>query len=142
MNKPRGRPFEPGNQFGRGRPQGSRNRPKPGSDLLNKSGDLMDECVRRALEEGDRSAMRLCMERISPIRRGAPLLFKLPTMRSARDAERAAGEVTLALQRGQCTLPEATELMRFLQAHVQLLEDVQMEHRLYELERKIEGRQP
>jgi hypothetical protein len=29
-NKPRGRPFQPGNQFGQGRPKGSRNRPKLG----------------------------------------------------------------------------------------------------------------
>jgi hypothetical protein len=36
MNKPRGRPFEPGNPFGRGRRKGSRNRPKCGDDLLDK----------------------------------------------------------------------------------------------------------
>jgi hypothetical protein len=36
MDKPRGRPFEPGNEFGRGRPKGSRNRPKCGDDPLDK----------------------------------------------------------------------------------------------------------
>jgi hypothetical protein len=35
MNKVRGRPFEPGNKLGRGRPKGSRNKAKsPGQDLL------------------------------------------------------------------------------------------------------------
>lgn len=115
MNKLRGRPFQPGNQFGRGRPKGSPNRVRPGDDLLEKSAtDLMGECIRQALEEGDRSALRLCVERISPTRRGAPLLIKLPRMRSMQDAKRAAEKVTRAFQRGQCTPHEATEVMRFL----------------------------
>jgi hypothetical protein len=142
MDKPRGRPFEPGNEFGRGRPKGSRNRPKCGDDLLDKfEPHLMGECIRRALKEGDRTALRLCVERINPARRGAPLSFKLPTIRSTRDAERAAEKVTEALHRGQCTPAEATEVMRFLQAHTQLLQDIQMESRLDALEERIEGRE-
>jgi hypothetical protein len=43
MDKPRGRPFEPGNQFGRGRRKGSRNRPKCGDDLLDKCLSPMSE---------------------------------------------------------------------------------------------------
>jgi hypothetical protein len=71
MNKPRGRPFQSGNQFGRGRPKGRRNRPKPGDDLLDKFEPyLMGECIRRALKEGDRTALRLYVERVSPTRRG------------------------------------------------------------------------
>ena len=142
MNKPRGRPFEPGNEFGRGRPKGSRNGPKAGDDLLERfEPQLMGECIRRALKEGDRTALRLCVERINPTRRGVPLLFKLPTIRSAQDAERAAEKVAQALQRGQCTPPEAIEVMRFLLAHAQLLQDLQMESRLDELEERIRGRE-
>ena len=74
-----------------------------------------------------------------PARRGAPLSFKLPTIRSTRDAERAAEKVTEALHRGQCTPAEATEVMRFLQAHAQLLQDIQMGSRLDELEERIQG---
>jgi hypothetical protein len=142
MIKPRGRPFEPGNKYGRGRPKGSRNRPKTGDELLDKfEPHLMSECIRRALKEGDRTALRLCVERINPTRRGVPLLFKLPTIRSARDAERAAEKVAQALQRGECTPPEAIEVMRFLQAHAQLLQDLQMEIRLERLEERIQARE-
>ena len=74
----------------------------------------------------------------SPARRGAPLSFNLPTIRSTRDAERAAEKVTEALHRGQCTPAEATEVMRFLRTHTQLLQDLQMESRL---EERIEGRE-
>jgi hypothetical protein len=142
MDKPRGRPFEAGNQFGQGRPKGSRNRPKPGDDLWEKfAPHLVGEFIRRALKEGDRTALRLCVDRVSPTRRGAPLSFKVPTIRSAQDCERAAEKVTEALHRGQCTPAEATEVMRFLQAHTQLLQDLQMESRLDELEERIEARE-
>ena len=141
MNKPRGRPFQPGHQLSQGRPKGSRNRGKPGDDLLDQfAPHLMGECIRRALKEGDRTALRLCVERVSPTRRGAALSFGLPTIRSAQDAERAAAKVTQALHRGQCTPAEATEVMKFLQAHTRLLQDLQWERRLDKLEQKIEER--
>jgi hypothetical protein len=141
MNKPRGRPFAPGNQFGRGRPKGARNRPKPGDDLLDQfEPHLMGECIRRALKEGDRTALRLCVERINPARRGAPLSFRLPSIRSAQDALRAVEKVTQALHGGQCTPAEATEVMKFLQAHAQLLRDIEMESRLERLEQAAERR--
>jgi hypothetical protein len=142
MNEPQRRGFQPGNQFGRGRPKGSRNRPKPGEGLLDKYAEhVMGECLRRALKEGDRTALRLCVERVSPGRRGVPLSFKLPTIRSVQDAVHAVDKVTQALQRGECTPHEATEVMRFLQARGHVLEDLQMESRLDELEKRIGGRE-
>ena|ERR1041385_1489157 len=72
MNKPRGRPFLPGNKFGRGRPKGSRNREKsPGQHLLDEwTPHLVRKLISMAMQ-GSLSAMRLCMERISPALRGA-----------------------------------------------------------------------
>jgi hypothetical protein len=142
MNKPRGRPFEPGHTLSQGRPKGSRNRPKPGEEVLDKFGEhVMGECLRRALKEGDRTALRLCVERVSPARRGVALSFKLPAIRSAEDTERAVEKVTQALRRGQCTPAEATEVMKFLKARGQVLEDLQFESRLDDLERRIQARE-
>jgi hypothetical protein len=90
----------------------------------------MGECLRRALKEGDRTALRLCVERVSPARWGTALSFKLPAIRSAEDAERAVEKVTQALQRGQCTPSAATEVMKFLQARGQVLEGLLMEWNL------------
>jgi hypothetical protein len=141
MNKPRGRPFQPGHQLSQGRPKGSRNRPRPGDELWEKfAPHLVSECIRRALKEGDRTALRMCVDRVSPTRRGTPLSFKLPTIRSARDAERAAEKVTEAVHRGQCTPAEATEVMKFLQAHARLLQDLQLESRLSKLEQMAQER--
>jgi hypothetical protein len=150
MDKPRGRPFQPGNQ---GRPKGSRNKslnahnafavrsPKAGDDLLDQfAPHLIGECIRRALKEGDGAALRLCVERVSPARRGVALSFRLPAIRSAKDAERAVEKVTQALHRGQCTPAEATEVMKFLQAHAQLLQDLKLESRLDKLEQMAKER--
>ena len=90
---------------------------------------------------GDRTALRLCVERVSPTRRGVALPFGFPAIRSAGDAQRAVEKVSQALHRGQCTPAEATEVMKFLQAHTQLLQDLQMESRLEALEEKFEGRE-
>src|SRR5439155_25334874 len=63
MNKPRGRPFEPGNKYGRGRPKGSRNKEKyPGEKILDEYGPhIMFKCISQALN-GDHPSMRPCME--------------------------------------------------------------------------------
>ena len=72
MAQVRGRPFEPGNQMGRGRPAGSRNQNRlRAEDLLLEHADaLIRKCVVMALQ-GDRVALRLCVERLCPTRRDA-----------------------------------------------------------------------
>src|ERR1700731_2519100 len=91
MDKPRGRPFPPGNTLGRGRPKGSRNREKPPSKhLLDKlAPPIMRKCMAHELE-GNASAMRLCVERIFPSRRGALIKMNLAPIRTAEDVDRAA----------------------------------------------------
>jgi hypothetical protein len=111
MKKSRGRPFQPGNKFGRGRPKGSGNFTKPGSDLLDRSKDLIDECVRRALEEGDRSAMRLCMERMLAPKRERPVAIDLPAIETPADARKALAVVTAELAEGNLTITEASKLI-------------------------------
>jgi hypothetical protein len=90
MNKPRGRPFPPGNKLGRGRHKGSRNKSKmPGQHLLDEySEHLTRKCIALAMQ-GDRSAMRICMARVSPARRDAYIQMALPSIQTAQDLERA-----------------------------------------------------
>jgi len=63
----RGRPFEAGNKFGRGRPRGSRNKTTVLAQELLES--HAEPVVRKALMmaiQGDTAAMKLCMDRILP----------------------------------------------------------------------------
>ena len=73
----RGRPFQPGNTFGRGRPRGSRNNTTlAAQELLARYAEpLVRKCVQMAAS-GDHTAMRLVIERILPARRDMPVNVK------------------------------------------------------------------
>lgn len=135
MNKPRGRPFPPGNTLGRGRPKGSRNGNKsPGQDLLEEySEHLMRKCIALAMQ-GDRSAMRICMDRISPARRDALVRINLPPIRTAQDVDKAAERITQAIRRGDLTPSEGGTMMDILESRSRVIEKVQFESRLSKLE--------
>ena len=135
MNKVRGRPFAPGNTLGCGRPKGSRNKAKsPGQKVLEDYAEhVVRKCVALAMQ-GDRSAMRLCMERISPARRGACITMTLPAIRTAEDIDKAAERVTQAIRRGDLTPAEGGTMMNILESRSRVMERVQLERRLERLE--------
>jgi hypothetical protein len=71
---PRGRPFQPGNQFGRGRPRGSRNkRSRATQQLLHEYGEPL---VRKAMAEalkGDNPLLRTFLSYLLPRWKDAPV---------------------------------------------------------------------
>ena len=133
----RGKPFEAGNKLGRGRPKGSRNRIGLEREaLMNEySPSLMKKCMADALK-GDKSAMRLCMERIVAPARQPTAAFKLPPIRSAADVPRASWAVIKAAAAGDLTPQEAESFLRMLQTHVQLQESSELALRVQTLERR------
>lgn len=141
MNKPRGRPFQPGNKLGRGRPKGSRTKAKsPGHQLLDDySEHLTRKCIALAMQ-GDRSALRICMERISPARRDACIQMGLPAIKTAQDVDKAAEKVTQAIRRGDLTPGEGNTMMNILESRSGVIERVQLESRLEKLDEAY-GRQ-
>jgi hypothetical protein len=136
-NKVRGRPFAPGNTLGRGRPKGSRNQTKPGQALLDEyAPHLVGKCIALAMQ-GDRSAMRICMERISPARRGTAITMSLPPIKTAADVDKAAEKVTQAIRRGEITPAEGGIMMNILESRSRVIERVQWESRLEKLEARF-----
>ena len=138
MSKVRGLPFAPGNTVGRGRPKGSRNKAKsPGQALLDEyAPHLMRKCITQALQ-GDRSAMRICMERISPARQDACIRMSLPRIKTAEDVNQAAEKVTQALGRGGITPAEGGKVMNILEGRARIFEKVLWESRLEKLEENV-----
>ena len=134
MNKPRGQPFPPGNTLGRGRPAGSRNKAKPpGQELLHEHALLLvRRCIFLALQ-GDRSAMRICMDRISPAR-GASIRMNLPRIRTAQDLDKAAEKVTQGIGRGGLTPAEGEKMMNIFEIRSRIIEKAHWESRLEKLE--------
>ena len=91
MNHTRGRPFQPGNSFGRGRPHGSRNSATIAlQKLLDGHGEaITKKCALLALQ-GDPTALRLCMDRLLSPRKEQPVRFKVGPVTTAAEVAAAA----------------------------------------------------
>jgi len=142
MNKPRGRPFEPGNSFGRGRPRGSRNKATLEAERLLEqySAPLVRKCITQALQ-GDAQAMRLCMDRLVPVRRDRPVRMKLPKVATAADVLQAQQAVVRAVSSGDIAPPAAESVMRVLDDVRRGIETHELETRIDQLEEANEGRE-
>ena len=101
--------FAPGNP---GRPAGARHcTTRAVEELLQgEAAALSRKAVDMALE-GDTTALRLCLERVAPARKDAPVSFDLPPLESAQDAAKAAQAILQAVSQGDLTPMEGTGLM-------------------------------
>jgi hypothetical protein len=129
-----GRPFEKGNP---GKPKGARHRITVTAEQLL-AGEA-EALTRRAIEmalDGKVEAMRLCLERVMPVRRGRPVKFKMPDVGTASDVVSAIGAVLRAVSEGELTCDEASTLANVLEAKRRSIELVELEGRITALEQK------
>ena len=124
--------FAPGNP---GKPKGARHRATQAvlTLLEGEAEALTRKAVETALS-GDMAALRLCLERIAPPRKDAPVTFDLPPMLSAADAAKAAGAVLDAVALGDLTPIEGTHIMALVETFRRTLETTEIEARLTALE--------
>lgn len=103
-------------------------------ELLNGEAEAL---TRKAVElalDGDTTALRLCLERIAPPRKDAPVQFHLPQMASANDAAKAASALLTAVSEGEITPIEATHVMGLIETYRKTLETSELEARIAALE--------
>jgi uncharacterized protein DUF5681 len=118
-----------------GRPPGSRNRTTQAVDaLLDGEAETLTRKAIEKAKEGDTAALRLCLDRIAPVRKDRPITFALPPMAGAADAVKASAAIVAAVSRGEITPSEAVELGRLLETYVKTLEITELEQRLNKLE--------
>jgi hypothetical protein len=124
--------FGPGNP---GKPKGTRHKATQAALALldGEAEALTRQAVTMALG-GDATALRLCLERIAPPRRDAPVTFDLPPMETARDAAKAAGAVLGAVADGDLTPTEGAHIMALVETYRRTLETTELEARLAALE--------
>ena len=124
--------FAPGNP---GKPRGTRHKATQAALALldGEAEALSRQAVTMALE-GDTTALRLCLERIAPPRRDAPVSFSLPPMQSASDAAKAAGAVLDAVAAGDLTPQEGSHIMALVETYRRTLETSTLEARVAALE--------
>lgn len=124
--------FGPGN---RGKPKGARHAiTRAVEELLEGQAEVLTQkAVDRALE-GDVTALRLCIDRIAPARKDAPVSFDLPSMQSALDAAQAAEAVLSAVSDGEITPLEGAAVMGLVEQYRRTLELTEFEKPIDALE--------
>lgn len=120
-----------------GKPKGARHRTTLAVEALLEGEHLA--LTRKAIEvalTGDTVALRLCLDRIAPARKDAPVNIDLPAVASAADAVSAGSAVMAALGDGDISPEEAGRLMAVLLAQKTLIETCDLERRLIALEER------
>lgn len=140
--KQRGRPFKK-DQSGNpsGRPQGSRN--KATLAVENLLDGEAEKLTRKAVEmalAGDTTALRLCLERLSPPHRDRPIKLALPGFSNCGEAVQAQAEVIRAVADGSLTPSEGRVLTDMLEAQRRAFEAEDLERRIAALEYKADGK--
>jgi hypothetical protein len=98
MSQVRGRPFQPGNTFGRGRPAGSRNKSTYAlQSMLDQHAEVILKTAARMALQGDKSAIRLCIERLLPVRRHSAVIGAGPENANIAPAK-MAGKVNFLIR--------------------------------------------
>ena len=135
---PEGR-FKPG-QCGNpaGRRPGSRNKATESAELLleGEAEALTRKAVELALG-GDPVALRLCLDRLIPPRRGRKVqLDTVPPVCDVAELGPTMAAVTTAAVTGEITPGEAAELARVVEIYARAVEVTDFDRRLRELERQ------
>ena len=128
----RGKPFAAGNS---GKPVGARHKvTRAIEELLEGEHEaLTRKAIEKALE-GDMMALRLCLDRIAPARKDAPISIQLPAVRSVGDVVEASSDLLAAVAAGDVTPDEAGRVMALLVSHKTVLEAGDLEKRIAALE--------
>ena len=118
-----------------GRPKGARHRATQAIEAMleGQQQALTQAAINKALE-GDVTALRLCLDRIAPARKDAPVSFDLPDIETAADAANAARAILKAVADGDVTPMEAATVMAVFEQFRRTLETTELERRLAALE--------
>lgn len=138
----RGRAFQKGRSGNpAGRPKGARHKTTLAMEALL-AGEA-EGIARKAVElakEGDTVALRLCLDRLLPVRKDRPVPFALPPIESSADLTKATAALLEAVARGELTPSEAAELGKLVEVHVKAIETRDFAARLDALEAGTGGR--
>lgn len=130
----RGRPFQPGNP---GKPRGARNKATLAVEaLLEGEAEAIGRRVVELALSGDSTALRLCLERIAPVRKGRPVRLDLPRIATTADLAEAQAVVLAAMAGGEISPEEAADVAKILEALGASMERRDLEARIKALEER------
>jgi len=130
----RGRPFEPGNKFGRGRPKGSPNKKTQQAQKLfdENAPAIMALAINHCRE--DPQMLRMLASHIVPRQRDVPVkIGRLPTKTYA-DLDQASEMTLRKATSGKISLSEARDLSTMIETRRRVLETQDLGRRVSTLE--------
>lgn len=118
-----------------GRPKGARNKTTLAVEALldGEAAKLTKKAIERALA-GDVTALRLCLDRISPPSRERRVSFTLPRLESADDLPDASAAIIHAVANGEVGLAEGEAILRMMDCFRRAFDSAEIERRLLALE--------
>ncbi len=118
-----------------GKPYGSRHRATQAVQALldGEAEALTRKAVDMAMG-GDPTALRLCIERLSPPPKDAPVTFPLPSMDRAADAASAVAAVVAAVACGDLTPTQGERIAGIIEAWRRAIETTELAARVEALE--------
>ena len=124
-----------------GRPKGARSRATMALErILEGDAESILRKVIGLAQDGDATAMRLCLDRMMPARKDRTITFALPPIETAADLTRATSALLQGVADGEITPSEAAELSKLVDAHVKAIEAVDFAGRLAALEQSAGGK--
>jgi hypothetical protein len=121
----------------RGRPKGSLNKTTLAvQSILNGEAESITRMAIQYALEGDTTALKLCLERIIPVKKDSPVNFRLPAIKSADDIVRVQTAIIREVSKGEITPMEAMRISTILEGLRKTFELQELENRISNLEEK------
>jgi hypothetical protein len=103
--------------------------------LLDGDAEALTKKAVELAKGGDMIALRLCLDRVFPVRRDKPVTFSLRTIESPEQAAGAMADVLAAVASGELTPMEAAEISKLVDVYVRSVETNELSKRLERLEK-------
>lgn len=128
--------FGPGNP---GRPRGARHKTTVAVEkLLDADAKAITRKAIDLAKGGDVTALRLCLERIAPVRRGRIIVVQdMPDVKTASDVPVAISFILAAVAAGDLTADEAADFTAILDRFTRAIEVTDLEQRLATIEGRL-----
>ncbi len=132
MPFPKGRSGNPN-----GKPKGALNKSTIIAQALldGQAEALVGKVVQLALE-GDPACLRICLERLVPVKKDAPIRIDIPKIAVVADIPKLLAAITAELREGGITPSETLALIDLAEVFRKTIEVVELESRISALEQK------
>lgn len=118
-----------------GRPRGVRNRATVALErILDEDAESIVRRVITLAQDGDVAALRLCLDRLIPVRKDRTVQFELPPIETPADLTKATMALLRGVADGDLTPGEAADLAKMIQMHIDAIRTTDFADRLAAVE--------